>query len=165
MGYAHRSTALVVENDETQRTLVSLLLEESEMNVIECESAEAAVLVLEESGDSVSMVFTDVELAGMMDGIELAYLAKQRYPDMHVVVTSGAPRIRRLPDGTLFSSYHLHSRNLHNCEIADFVCDFACACASARFLQRLIDRSGAITKRGIGRALYDGLPSFLSTGL
>ena len=102
MAYAHRSTALVVENDEMQRTLVSLLLEESEMNVIECESAEAAVLVLEESGDTVSMVFTDVELAGLMDGIELAYLAKQRYPNMHVVVTSGAPRVRRLPDGTLF---------------------------------------------------------------
>ncbi|QUS42538.1 response regulator [Tardiphaga alba] len=102
MGYAYRSTALVVENDESQRTLVSVLLEESEMNVIECESAEAAVLVLEESGDSVSMVVTDVELAGMMDGIELAYLAKQRYPNMHVVVTSGAPRVRRLPDGTLF---------------------------------------------------------------
>ena len=102
MAYAHRSTALVVENDEMQRTLVSLLLEESEMNVIECESAEAAVLVLEESGDTVSMVFTDVELAGIMDGIELAYLAKERYPDMHVVVTSGAPRVRRLPDGTMF---------------------------------------------------------------
>ena len=102
MAYAHRSTALVVENDEMQRTLVSLLLEESEMNVIECTSAEAAVLVLEESGDTVSMVFTDVELSGVMDGIELAYLAKERYPDMHVVVTSGAPRIRRLPDGTMF---------------------------------------------------------------
>jgi DNA-binding NtrC family response regulator len=102
MGYAHRSTALVVENDEAQRTLVSLLLEESEMDVIECESAEAAVLVLEESGNNVSMVFTDVELAGMMDGVELACLAKQRYPDLKVVVTSGAPRVRRFPDGTLF---------------------------------------------------------------
>jgi DNA-binding NtrC family response regulator len=102
MAYANRSTALVVENDEMQRTLVSLLLEESEMNVIECESAEAAMLVLEESGDTVSMVFTDVELAGIMDGIELAYLAKERFPDMHVVVTSGAARVRRLPDGTLF---------------------------------------------------------------
>ena len=102
MAYAHRSTALVVENDEMQRTLASLLLEESELNVIECESAEAAMLVLEESGDSVSMVFTDVELAGMMDGIELAYLAKERFPDMQVVVTSGAPRVRRLPDGTTY---------------------------------------------------------------
>jgi len=101
MGYAHRSTALVVENDETQRTLVSLLLEESEMDVIECESAEAAILVLEESGDNVSIVFTDLELAGMMDGIELAYLAKERYPNLQVVVTTDAPRVRRLPDGTL----------------------------------------------------------------
>jgi len=37
-----------------------------------------------------------------MDGVELAYLAKQRYPDLKVIVTSGAPRVRRLPDGTLF---------------------------------------------------------------
>lgn len=101
MGYAHRSTALVVENDEAQRTLVSLLLEESEMDVIECESAEAAILVLEESGDNVSIVFTDLELAGMMDGMELAYLAKERYPNLQVVVTTDAPRVRRLPDGTL----------------------------------------------------------------
>jgi len=50
---------LVVENDEAQRTLVSLLLEESELDVIECESAEAAVLVLEESGDNVSSGFTE----------------------------------------------------------------------------------------------------------
>ncbi|MCX7321800.1 MAG: response regulator [Hyphomicrobiales bacterium] len=99
---AQRSTALVVENDETQRTLISVLLEESDMDVIECESGEAAVFVLEESGDNVAMVFTDVQLAGMMDGIELAYLAKRRYPDVQVVVTSETPRVRRLPDGTLF---------------------------------------------------------------
>jgi DNA-binding NtrC family response regulator len=98
----HRTTALVVENDETQRALVSVLLEESDMDVIQCESAEAAVLVLEESGDHVSLVFTDVELAGVMDGIELAYIAKNKFPDVHVLVTSGAPRVRRLPDGSVF---------------------------------------------------------------
>ncbi len=102
MQYAHKSTALVVENDDAQRMMVTLLLEESDMNVIECDSAEAAVLVLNESGDSVAMVFTDVELAGDMDGVELAYLAKERYPNMHVVVTSGSPGVRRLPDGALF---------------------------------------------------------------
>ncbi len=102
MAHANRTTALVVENDEMQRALVSVLLEESDMNVIQCESAEAAVLVLEESGDSVSLVFTDVDLAGIMDGIELAHIAKQRFPDMHILVTSGSPRVRRLPDGSVF---------------------------------------------------------------
>jgi DNA-binding NtrC family response regulator len=100
--HAHRSTALVVENDAMQRALVSLLLEEHDMTVIQCESAEAAVLVLENAGNDVTLVFTDVKLAGLMDGIELAYIAKLKFPDMHVVVTSGTPRVRRLPDGTTF---------------------------------------------------------------
>ena len=95
-------TALVVENDEMRRTLVITLLEESEMNVIQCESAEAAVDVLDQSGGRLSVIFTDVELAGIMDGIELAHIARQRFPDFHIVVTSGTPRIRRLPDGTTF---------------------------------------------------------------
>ena len=100
MGQAFKPTALVVENDELQRSLITVLLEESEMDVIQCETAEAAVQVLDQSGNSLSMVFTDVELAGPMDGIELATIAKQRFPDLHVIVTSGAPRLRRLPDGT-----------------------------------------------------------------
>src|SRR5258706_10795813 len=95
-------TALVVENDEMRRTLVITLLEESEMNVIQCESAEAAVDVLDQSGGRLSVIFTDVELAGIMDGIELAHIARQRFPDLHIIVTSGTPRIRRLPDGTTF---------------------------------------------------------------
>jgi DNA-binding NtrC family response regulator len=102
MEQTFKPTALVVENDELQRSLITVLLEESEMNVIQCESAEAAVLVLDQSGASVSMVFTDVELAGLMDGIELAAIAKARFPALHVIVTSGAPRLRRLPDGTTF---------------------------------------------------------------
>ncbi|CAN5264943.1 response regulator [soil metagenome] len=102
MEHAPRSTALVVENDAMQRALVSLLLEEHDMTVIQCESAEAAVLVLENAGADVSLVFTDVDLAGIMDGIELAYIAKLKFPDVHVVVTSGTPRVRRLPDGTTF---------------------------------------------------------------
>ncbi|MDB5619410.1 MAG: response regulator [Tardiphaga sp.] len=92
----------MVEDDGLQRELVSILLEESEMNVIECESAEAAALVLEESGDTVSMVYTDEELAGLMDGVELAHIAKESYPDMHVIVTSGAARVPGLPHGALF---------------------------------------------------------------
>jgi len=72
MAQAVKPTALVVENDEMQRTLVSMLLEEGEMYVIQCDSAEAAVHVLDQSGGRLSIMLTDVELAGAMDGIELA---------------------------------------------------------------------------------------------
>jgi CheY-like chemotaxis protein len=104
MGQSHpsRSTALIVENDQAQREILSVLLEESDMQVIQCESAEAAVLVLEKSGGCLTLLFTDVDLAGRMDGIELAYIAKLKFPDLNIIVTSGTPRVRRLPDGTMF---------------------------------------------------------------
>ena len=38
--------ALVVEDDDNQRALLSTLLEKSEMEVLECDSAEAAISVL-----------------------------------------------------------------------------------------------------------------------
>ena len=55
--------ALVVEDDDNQRALLSTLLEESEMEVLECDSAEAAVSVLDRIGESVCLLFTDVKLA------------------------------------------------------------------------------------------------------
>ena len=102
MAQAVKPTALVVENDEMQRTLVSMLLEEGEMYVIQCDSAEAAVHVLDQWAAGLSIVLTDLELAGTMDGIELACIVRQRFPNLHIIVTSDTPRIRRLPDGTTF---------------------------------------------------------------
>ena len=97
-----RATALVVEDDPMQREMICLLLEESDMDVIECESAEAAELVLEEAGASLVFMMTDVQLAGLKNGVELAYVAKKFNPDMDVIVTSGNPLRQTLPDGAKF---------------------------------------------------------------
>jgi len=97
-----KPTALVVEDDELQREMVATLLEESEMGVIQCESAEAALLVLDKMGGCISMMFADVNLAGRINGIELAHAAKNRYPNMHVIVTSGTTHKMKLPEGAAF---------------------------------------------------------------
>ena len=97
-----RATALVVEDDVMQREMTCLLLEESDFNVIECESAEAAELVLERNGGSLSLMMTDVQLAGHMNGVELAHLAKKYNPKLDVIVTSGKPLRQPLPDGAKF---------------------------------------------------------------
>jgi two-component system cell cycle response regulator CpdR len=97
-----RATALVVEDDVMQREMTCLLLEESDFNVIECESAEAAELVLERNGDSLSLMMTDVQLAGHMNGVELAHIAKKYNPELHVIVTSGKPLRQPLPEGAKF---------------------------------------------------------------
>ncbi|NEU96478.1 response regulator [Bradyrhizobium uaiense] len=99
-----RAKALVVEDDPLQREMIELLLEEGEFEVICCESAEAAELVLRSNGDNVVLMLTDVELAGNMTGIELAYAAKKYKPDLDVIVTSGRPLRQRLPEGTQFWS-------------------------------------------------------------
>jgi len=97
-----RSAALIVEDDPLQREMVSLLLEETNFNVIQCESAEAAERVLEKTGPLLSLLITDVQLAGRMDGLELAHQARQRDPDLKIIITSGRPLVRRLPDGATF---------------------------------------------------------------
>ena len=104
MGQArpYRATALIVEDDPTQREMICLLLEESDYNVIQCESAEAAERVLENSGGCLSLLMTDVNLAGRMNGVELAHIAKGRNPALDVVVTSGRPLKQPLPDGAKF---------------------------------------------------------------
>jgi two-component system, cell cycle response regulator CpdR len=97
-----RATALIVEDDPMQRDMICLLLEESEVDVIECESAEAAELVLERAADNLVLLMTDVQLAGNMDGVELAHIARRYNPEMGVIVTSGKPLHQELPDGVKF---------------------------------------------------------------
>lgn len=94
--------ALVVEDDQAQRDVVAMLLEECEMGVIQCESAEAAIQVLDRVGSMLTMMYTDVSLAGKIDGIELARIAHDNFPQIHVVVASGYALGRDLPEQALF---------------------------------------------------------------
>lgn len=97
-----RATVLVVEDDQMQREMIGLLLEESQCDVIECESAEAAEIVLQRRGESLSLMMTDVGLAGPMNGVELAHIARRCNPALDVIVTSAKPLPQQLPDGVRF---------------------------------------------------------------
>jgi len=97
-----RAIALIVEDDAMQRDMISMLLEESEYEVILCETAEEALLVLDRKGRKLSFLMTDINLAGPMSGAELAAIARSRHPALDVVVTSGQPLNGRLPDGVKF---------------------------------------------------------------
>ena len=86
-----RTAALIVEDEPSVRELASALLEESELHVIECESAEAALSVMQRRGDSVALCFIDIRLPGLIDGIDLARLVETHWPHVTVIVTSGDP--------------------------------------------------------------------------
>src|ERR1700753_919229 len=97
-----RATALVVEDDPTQREMICVLLEESNYNVIQCESAEAAELVLDKYCNSLALMITDVSLAGRMNGVELAHIATSRNPELDVVLTSGRALPQPVAQGAKF---------------------------------------------------------------
>ena len=101
---AFRATALVVEDDPMQREMICVLLEESDYDVIQCESAEAAELVLEKFSNSLTLMMTEVHLAGRMSGVELARIAKQHNPRLDIIVTSGRALAEPLPDGVKYWS-------------------------------------------------------------
>lgn len=93
--------ALVVEEDENDRAMVAMLLEECEMGVIQCDNAEIAMEVLARVGPMLTMLYTDVSLAGEVDGVALAQAAWKSYPDLRVIVTGREMRAE-LPKHALF---------------------------------------------------------------
>jgi DNA-binding NtrC family response regulator len=99
-----RPRALVVEDDDGQRALVSMLLESSNMDVLECQCAEDAISILDLNDNAVCFLFTDVKLAGAMSGAALAVEVDRRFPNIDIVVTSGAFPVEHLPANAKFIS-------------------------------------------------------------
>jgi CheY-like chemotaxis protein len=97
-----RPCALVVEDEPMQRELLIMLLEECKYEVFACDSAEAALDVLEQAGSRLGMLFTDINLAGEMTGAELAHLVRRRLPGVTVIVTSGGNNTEPLPEEAKF---------------------------------------------------------------
>ena len=106
MGQAQqkRRAVLIVEDDAEVRSLVATLLEDEQLNVIECESAEAALAIMLIGGREVTMILADVRLPGAMDGVDLAWEVKLRWPLLPVILTSGFPceRVGDLPLGVAY---------------------------------------------------------------
>ena len=97
--------ALVVEDDEAARDLAAALIEETDLDVIACSSAEDALAVLERNDVTVAMVVADTHLSGKMDGAELARTVGDRWPQVRLVVTSEGKAVRAdLPPRAVYMS-------------------------------------------------------------
>ena len=91
-----RRAVLVVEDDAELRRFAARLLEDGELDTIECESAEAALATMLISGRDVALIFADIRLPGVMDGIDLAREVRMRWPLLPVILMSGHPRDAQL---------------------------------------------------------------------
>jgi DNA-binding NtrC family response regulator len=92
MSLVGRSLALIVEDDRFQRDILTEILKSEDLDVIACETAEAAELVVANFGAELKLLVTDVNLGDKGNGIDLAAYAKGCFPYLNVVVISGQPR-------------------------------------------------------------------------
>ena len=81
-------TVLVVEDEILVRIMVAEELRDAGMRVIEAGSADEAMAHLR-AGNRVDFVFTDIELPGSMNGLELARRLRADFPEVKLLMTSG----------------------------------------------------------------------------
>src|SRR5450432_4546747 len=85
---ADHPTILVAEDDVLLRLHATDLLEENGYTVLQANSAEEALKVMETRKD-VRLLFTDIQMPPGIDGLELARQVHKRWPSVLLVITSG----------------------------------------------------------------------------
>jgi CheY-like chemotaxis protein len=96
MGEDEHPVALVVEDETLLRLYAAGLLEEHGFAVLEAVNAAEALKVLQSRAD-VRLLFTDVQMPGALDGMELAREVHARWPRVLLAGTTRAPLRPRLP--------------------------------------------------------------------
>ena len=106
MGQAIPATGrsiLIVEDEAFIRHDLSDFFEDAGFRVFEAENADDAIDILE-SNAAISVVLTDIQMPGSIDGIKLAHHVRNRYPPTLLVIASGAvrPAPADLPKDAMF---------------------------------------------------------------
>ena len=94
---------LIVDDEAILRLIAADVLEDSGFQVLEAENAKAALMVLADHPD-VRVLFTDINMPGVLDGLDLARETHARWPGIKLVITSGRlrPAESEIPDSGRF---------------------------------------------------------------
>jgi CheY-like chemotaxis protein len=84
-----RERILLVEDNAQVRAVAVQQLASLGYGVVEAESGDAALALLESRASEFDLVFSDMMMPGRLDGFELAQLVLERWPGKKVLLTSG----------------------------------------------------------------------------
>jgi two-component sensor histidine kinase/FixJ family two-component response regulator len=82
------SVVLVVEDELMLRMRAVDIVADAGFTPIEAINADEALRILEGRED-ISVLFTDIQMPGSMDGLKLAHLAHKRWPHIKIILVSG----------------------------------------------------------------------------
>lgn len=109
-----KPVVLIVEDEPIVRMFASDMIEQAGYEVVEAPDSAAAIAALEQRSD-VRVVFTDVDMPGGVDGIELAARIRSRWPSIRIIIASGRPwpeDVARPADVVFFSKPYRQDRVL-----------------------------------------------------
>src|SRR5580658_9703668 len=100
---SRRPVVLIVEDEFLLRMDAVDIIAAAGFEAIEASNADEAIEILEARRD-ISVVFTDIQMPGSMDGLKLAAAVRDRWPPILIVATSGHVSVGEddLPDGARF---------------------------------------------------------------
>jgi CheY-like chemotaxis protein len=103
LAVSKRPVVLIVEDEFLLRMDAAEMITAAGFEVVEAENADQAIKILEARFD-ITVVFTDIQMPGSMDGLKLARAVRGRWPPIKIVATSGHVHVEEtdLPDGGRF---------------------------------------------------------------
>jgi CheY-like chemotaxis protein len=79
---------LIVEDDMILRMRSVDIVEDAGYTPVEAVDADEALGILQSRSD-IALLFTDIQMPGSMDGLQLAHAVYERWPQLKIILVSG----------------------------------------------------------------------------
>ena len=86
------TNVLIVEDEMVLRMRAVDIVEDAGYNAVEAINADEALAILEARSD-ISLLFTDIQMPGSMDGLKLAHAVHDRWPAIKIILVSGQVKV------------------------------------------------------------------------
>src|SRR6187399_2424419 len=87
-GSSTNTNVLVVEDEMVLRMRAVDLVEDAGFTAVQAVNADEALSILESRSD-ISLLFSDIQMPGSMDGLKLARAVHERWPAIKIILVSG----------------------------------------------------------------------------
>jgi two-component sensor histidine kinase/DNA-binding NarL/FixJ family response regulator len=87
-----KTNVLVVEDEMVLRMRAVDIVEDAGFTAIQAVNADEALSILETRSD-VSLLFSDIQMPGSMDGLKLAHAVHDRWPSIKIILVSGQVKV------------------------------------------------------------------------
>jgi two-component sensor histidine kinase/CheY-like chemotaxis protein len=87
-GPVSSTNVLVVEDEMVLRMRAVDIVEDAGFTAVQAVNADEALAILESRSD-ISLLFSDIQMPGSMDGLKLAHAVHHRWPSIRIILVSG----------------------------------------------------------------------------